>query len=130
MKYILLRTDNTFEVVEIVYDKFLQAAYQYLDCTFIEIVNPGIGNLRLCIDDAGKLTGKDINILATIIYNVHYDKLVDPIVGNVLIGADEIVNEYGEHDFVGLPDDLILKLTDLFENISEDIKSNFDRNPA
>ena len=123
MKYILIRTDNIFEVVEIEQDNFLNEAHRLLDCSFIDIVTPGLNNIRFCIDDAGKLTGKDLNLFATILYNVAEKKLFDVIVGNVLVGVDKVVNELGEHDFVGLSDNAAERfyslLTDLSEAISD-----------
>ncbi len=119
MKYILIRTDNTFEIVEIDKNNFLNEAYRLLDCYFIEIANPGISNIRFCIDDAGKLTDKKVNILATVLYNHSKIKYFDEIVGNVLIGVDEEVNEFGEHDFVGLSDNAAESFYSLLTDLSE-----------
>lgn len=117
-KYILIRTDNTFEIVEIDKDNFLNEAHRLLDCSFIDIVNPGKNNIRFCIDDTGKLTGKELNILATVIYNFVEKKYFDTIVGNILVGADEVVNELGEHDFVGLSDNVAQKYYLMLADIS------------
>ena len=118
-KYILIRTDNTFEIVEIDKYNFLNEAHRLLDCSFIEIANPGLNNIRFCIDDAGKLTGKELNTLATVIYNLVEKKFFDTIVGNVLVGVDEEVNEYGEHDFVGLSDNEAQRFYLMLAGISE-----------
>ena len=54
-------------------------------------------------------------------YNVAQKKYFDVIVGNVLVGVDEVVNELGEHDFVGLSDNaaqrFYLMLADISENL-------------
>ena len=118
-KYILIRTDNTFEIVEIDKNNFLNEAYRLLDCSFIEIANPGLNNIRFCIDDAGKLTGKELNFLATVIYNFVDKKFFDTIVGNVLVGVDEEVNELGEHDFVGLSDNAAERFYLMLADISD-----------
>lgn len=118
-KYILIRTDNTFEIVEIDKNNFLNEAHRLLDCSFIDIANPGLKNIRFCIDDAGKLTGKKMNILATVLYNCVRTIYFDEIVGNVLIGVDEVVNEFGEHDFVGLSDNGAESFYSLLTDLSE-----------
>ena len=118
MKYILLKTDNTFEVVEIEYKEFLMQAHHYLDCSFIEIVNLGIGPFRFCIDDSGKCASKDVNDIATVIYNIQFHNFIDDIVGDVIIGKADF-NDYGEYDFVGLDDFEIIKLFDLLNDIKD-----------
>ena len=121
MKYILLKTDNTFEVVQIERENFLDDVYRMLDCSFIEICNPFLENIRFCIDDSGKLTGKEVNLLATILYNVNKRlEFFDEIVGNVLIGIDDI-DENEEHDFFGLSDIQIMNITDLLERIKHSL---------
>ena len=51
---------------------------------YIEIVNLQDGRL-LCLDDEGKLKGKDMNIKATDIYRAAFPMCKDFIVGDVLV---------------------------------------------
>ena len=121
MKFILLKPDHTYEIVEIERDNFFDEAHRLLDCSFIEICNPFLENIRFCIDDAGKLTAKEVNLLATILYNINKrPEFFDEIVGNVLIGTDD-VDEYEEHDFFGLSDIQIQNITDLLGRIKHSL---------
>ena len=100
MKYVLVKTDNTVEIVEISTKDFLKKAHELINCSIIEIATPNCGRspFRMVLDDEGKFNGQKYNKLATIFYNAP-----DMIFGNILIGKAG-PNEYGEYDFIGLED--------------------------
>ena len=100
MKYVLVKTDNTVEIVEISTKDFLKKAHELINCSFIEIATPNCGRspFRIVLDDEGKFNGQKFNKLATIFYNTP-----DMLFGNILIGTAGY-NEYGEYDFIGLDD--------------------------
>ena len=98
MKYVLIKTDDTVEVVEISSDNFLDECYKLINCNFIEIATPNCGRspYRVVLDDNGKFNDQKFNRLATVFYSSP-----DILFGNVLVGTSGF-NEYGEYDFIGL----------------------------
>lgn len=101
MKYVLVKTDDTVEIVEISSENFLDECYKLINCNLIEIATPNCGHspYRVFLDDNGKFNGQKFNKLATIFYNTP-----DMLFGNILIGSAGY-NEYGEYDFIGLDDE-------------------------
>ena len=97
MKYVLVKTDNIVEIVEISTKDFLKKAHELINCSIIEIATPNCGRspFRMVLDDEGKFNGQKFNKLATIFYNAP-----DMIFGNILIGKAGF-NEYGEYDEQG-----------------------------
>lgn len=97
MKYVLVKTDNTVEIVEISSDNFLERCHELINCSVIEVATPNCGrsSFRIVLDDDGKFNGQKVNKLATIFYNTP-----DLLFGNVLI-CTEGINEHGEYDLIG-----------------------------
>lgn len=97
MKYVLVKTDNNVEIVEISSDNFLKRCHELINCSFIEVTTPNCGRsrFRIVLDDDGKFNGQKFNKLATIFYNTP-----DLLFGNVLI-CTEGINEHGEYDLIG-----------------------------
>ena len=102
MKYVLIRTDNTVEIVEISSENFLDECYKLINCSFIEIATPNCGRspFRVVLDDIGKFNDQKLNRLATAFYSSP-----DILFGNVLVGRAGF-NEYGEYDFIGFDDEI------------------------
>ena len=111
MKYVLVKTDSSVEIVEISTNEFLNKAYELIKCSFIEIATPNFGRspFRIVLDDNGKFNGQKFNKLATIFYNTP-----DMLFGNILIGKSGF-NEYGEYDFIGLDDQTANELVSSLE---------------
>ena len=101
MKFILIKTNLEFEVVNIDFNCFLQKCYELIDCNCIEVCvpRPFSGCLRYIVDDCGKLNGQPFNLLATVFYDRE-----DHIFGNVILGTIA-QNEFGELDVHGLADE-------------------------
>lgn len=79
----------------------LEDFYKAINCDTIQIVRvlpekPYFDNLRMILDDNGKVFNKPLNVLATYLYAYEYDA----IVGDVLIGQ---LNDLGD-DVVGFDD--------------------------
>lgn len=96
-KGIIIKTDNTWEVVEYENDfRYLQKVVDGL----IEFVEVGEG-IDMVINDEGKLLDLDLNPLATILYSCK-----DAIVGNVIVvGVD-----YSTGETISLNDEQIANL--------------------
>ena len=114
LKYILVRTDGTYSIVEISDDDFLCQAYKLLECELIETV-PIMGNEIFISDEESKLKEKHrINYFASALYqNLHGG---DYIAGHVLIGC------YKNSDIFGLTPDVINKYVDALERCGYDNK--------
>ena len=101
MKFILIKTSNDIEVVEIDETNFLDKCYEYIGCSSIDVCTPRpmSGCLRYVVDDCGKLNHQRFNPVATSFYGWN-----DFIFGNVILGVVG-VNVYGEHDIFGFDDE-------------------------
>ena len=107
LKYILVRTDGTYSIVEILDEDFLSQAYKLLECDSVETV-PIMGNEIFICDEEGKLKDKPrLNYFASCLYQQLHGG--DFIVGNVLIGC------YKECDIHGLTPDVINKYIKVLE---------------
>ena len=119
MKYVLIKTDNTVEIVDIEHDNFLNKCYELIKCNFIEITTPNFGcsQFRIVLDDMCKLNDQPFNRLATVFYASN-----DILFGNVIIGTAGL-NEYGEYDFIGLEEEEAIRLKDYLDFIKTLIDS-------
>lgn len=99
-KYILVRTDGTYLLVQIPDNDFLSQAYKLLDCQLIETA-PLMGNEILILDEEGKFSDKELNLFATALYRKLHG--IDYIIGDVLIGC------YVKSDIYGLIPDVVNK---------------------
>ena len=107
LKYILVRTDGTYSIVEISDDDFLSQAYKLLECELVETV-PIMGNEIFICDEEGKLKPKPrINYFASALYQEIHGG--DYIPGNVLIGC------YTGCDIHGLTSDVVNKYVKVLE---------------
>ena len=59
LKYILVRTDCTYSVVDIPEDDFLEQAYKLIGCDLIETL-PIMGNEIFILDEEGKNNERDL----------------------------------------------------------------------
>lgn len=111
MKFLLVRTDSTCEILEIEQSKLFDTIKPLMKCTWIETVH--LGSIILMVDELGKLydTPKPINPGCSLIYpdTPHGD----PIVGDVVIGEFGYVD--GEPDIVGLSDKRIEVIIDVMD---------------
>lgn len=119
MKYVLIRTDDTVEIVDIETNDFLSKCYELINCNFIEIATPNCGRsqFRIVLDDMGKLNDQHFNKLATVFYASN-----DMLFGNVIVGTAGL-NEYGEYDFIGLDEEEAIRLKDYLDFIKTLIDS-------
>ena len=111
MKYVLVKTDSSVEIVEISTKEFLKKAYELINCSLIEIATPNYGRspFRLVLDEEGKFNGQKFNKLAIIFFNTP-----DMLFGNVLIGTAGY-NEYGEYNLIGLDENTANELVSSLE---------------
>lgn len=100
LKYILVRTDCTYSVVDIPEDDFLEQAYKLIGCDLIETL-PIMGNEIFILDEEGKNNERDLNLFCTALHRKLYGR--DFLVGNILIGC------YKDYDIRGLTPDVINK---------------------
>lgn len=119
-KYIKISTNGKVEKIDISPEAWLDGAYKALECDTIQIVrcSPSHGGMLLVIDDNGKIEGKELNALATILYG-HFPE--DYIVGDVIIGWQGYRD--GEPDVVELPDGLFVYMLDKLRDIGREIDS-------
>ena len=111
MKFLLVRTDNTCEILEIEQSKLFDTIQSIIKCEWIECVH--LGSIILMVDELGKLyeTPKPINPGCSFIYpGTPYG---DPIVGDVVIGEFGYVD--GGPDIVGLSDKRIEFIIDVMD---------------
>lgn len=103
MYYYLITTKN--EISEIQTDRRfgLDDYYKLIDCDCIQYVMTDAGRYNMILDDEGKLKDKELNYLATLLYNNPYDF----IVGDVLLCTDKVINDIGERDFCGFDKPMI-----------------------
>ena len=122
MKYVLIRTDNSVEIVEISSENFLDECYKLINCSFIEIAttNCGCSLFRLVLDENGKFNDQKLNLLATLFYNSP-----DILFGNVIIGKAGF-NEYGEYDLIGFDENEADDLICVLKLASELLESGID----
>ena len=113
-KYILVRTDGTYSIVEILDNDFLSQAYKLLECELIETA-PLMGNEIFILDEEGKLSDKELNLFATALYRKLHG--CDFILGNVLIGC------YVKSDIFGLTPDVLNKYVAALEGCEYENKS-------
>lgn len=106
-KYILVRTDGTYSIVEISDKNFLSQAYKLLECELVETV-PIMGNEIFIVDEEGKLKDSPrLNYFASCLYQQLHGG--DFICGHVLIGC------YVGCDIHGLTPDVINKYVKVLE---------------
>jgi hypothetical protein len=89
MKDVVINVDGTQREVSPANgsDYSLEEMRDLIGCKWIQIINTHDGR-SMVIDEEGKLTGKEINMTATGLYQ--YGKY-DPVVGNVLVcGSDRV----------------------------------------
>ena len=112
LKYILVRTDGTYSIVEISDDDFLSLAHKLIGCERLETL-PIMGNEIFICDEEGRLKDKPrLNYFASCLYqNLHGG---DFITGNVLIGC------YEGSDIHGLTPDVINKYVKVLEECEYD----------
>lgn len=99
-KYIRLRANLPPDIVEIDSENLLQEFYKAIDCDCIETcrVYDDLEDIRLIIDESGKLKNCPFNPLASIIYGG--DLEADYIAGTALVAC--IGERNGETDLVPL----------------------------
>ena len=106
-RYILVRTDGTYSIVNIPDDDFLDNAYRLLECELVETV-PIMGNEIFIVDEKGRLKDKPrLNYFASALYQQLHGG--DFITGNVLIGC------YKYCDIYGLTPDVVNKYVKVLE---------------
>lgn len=71
-------------------------------CTTIQIVPGRVSNMLLCIDDEGKLLGKPVNKIASILYGQENDF----IVGDAIVGTNWNDDPEAEPDIYKMPLDI------------------------
>ena len=96
-------------------DFTLEELHTGADCHTFEIVrvaDPLHKDQRIClvIDDIGKITGKRINMRASLMYGSFYDY----IAGDAIICKEGIVN--GEHDLVKFTQEEAVELVNLINH--------------
>ena len=98
MKYVLVKTDCSVEIVEISTKEFLKKAHELINCSLIEIATPNYGRspFRIVLDDEGKFNGQKFNKLATIFYQKAKKTNFAQIFGQMLEDASpDVVDEFG-----------------------------------
>ena len=106
LKYILVRTDGTYSIVEISDNDFLSQTYKLLECEFIETV-PLLNNELMICDEYGKLKPHRVNFLCSCLYQTVCGG--DYMAGHVLIGKRVGC------DIVGLTPDAINRYVTLLD---------------
>ena len=92
----------------------LDELHKEVECNTIQIVKPqdtAFRDLLMVIDDDGKLKGRPVNMLGTLIYNNPLDFLV----GNVIIGTSFSENITDEPDVFAMPIEIAEKLKKLLK---------------
>ena len=115
-KYILLKVDGSFEIVEIEHEILFDTTKNLINCSSVETVSLHLlGNIYLLVDELGNCydESKPMNILASMLYpgTPHGDV----IVGDVVVG--KFGYYAGEPDVIGLNDYDLERLTELFGSI-------------
>ena len=103
MYYYLITTTNMIREIETDRRFGLDDYYKLIDCDCIQYVMSGDGRFNMILDDEGKLKDKDLNYLATLLYN----NPLDYIVGEFLLCTDKVINDIGERDFYGFDKPMI-----------------------
>lgn len=115
MKAVVVKTTNEVSIEEL--GKPLHMHTQPILGGMIEVVHP----MRLprsyvmLVNESGLLLYLDLNVVGCILYGT--DAHGAPIVGNIIIMKEAVVNELGEHDIVGLTDAEAKHFTDLFNEM-------------
>ena len=117
IKGIIIRTDNTWEIVEYENDyKYLQKVVGGL-IEFVEIAE----GIDMVINDEGKILNMDLNPLGTILYG-H-----DAIVGNaIIVGVD-----YSTGETISLTEENINRIVSFLKRAKEDadlMRELYERN--
>ena len=119
--YLIIRPNHDIELVESEDEEFtLEEFHEKIDCEFIEnvrICNPEVADPRerlfMVIDEEGKLTGKNANFIASILYGA-FD---DVIMGTVVLG---VLKEYPHPDIYKLPLERARKLKEGLETLKQE----------
>lgn len=99
--YLILKATGEIEVIESDdYEFTLDELRSGADCHTIQIVGSQVvKDLLLCIDDNGKILGKEVNMFGTALYVLGYDV----IVGDVVLGTRRCPDADAEPDIYKLP---------------------------
>lgn len=90
------------------YKLTLEQLYEYSVCDCIQIVRCATNDgMALVIDDNGKVLGKEINLVGTVLYGAYPN---DVIVGDVMIGTLNSPNPYDEPDVYAFPYEEAIKV--------------------
>jgi len=102
--YLILRTNGKIELVSSnLADFSLKELQDGINCDTIHIVQGRVTDMLLVIDDEGKLQGKPINPIATLLYQPEYDF----IVGDVIVGTSWNADPYAEPDVYKMPLEMV-----------------------
>ena len=115
---ILVRTDFTYSIINTNDECLLDDMYKYIECESIEIVHLSSRDVMI-IDESGKLSDKDDNLLGTFIFF----KCCYPLPGDYIAGNCVLFEKFGP-DIVSLTDnkfDGIIKMLELLEYKKIDI---------
>lgn len=108
-KSVILKTDGSIQTIDKEdYNFSLDELYKQADCDTIQIIRANIPGLLMCLDDNGKILGKELNPLATLLYAPEYDC----IVGDVVLGTDFSPNPNDEPDIYALDSDVAADLVE------------------
>ena len=106
-KSVILKADGSIQTVDKEDYKFtLHELYEQADCDTIQIIRANVPGVLMCIDDNGKILGKKLNPLATVLYAPEYDC----IVGDVVLGTEFSPNPNDEPDIYALDSDVAADL--------------------
>lgn len=99
--YLILKATGEIEVLESDdYEFTLEELRSGSDCDTIQIVGSQVvRDLLLCIDDNGKILGKEVNVCGSVLYAPGYDV----IVGDVVVGTRRCPDVDAEPDIYKLP---------------------------
>lgn len=117
-KLIKLTTSNEIVVIDR-NDQYvaLNDLYAFCGCDTIQIVRTGIHpQWLMCLDDNGKILNKDVNILASILYDNPYDF----IVGDVVVGTRYSPNPNDEPDLFCMSNDDAAEIVNALNEIKKD----------
>lgn len=118
MKYVLrLNYDLTIDVLEFNDDHEFKWFANQIGCEWIEVVHPKYSKYSLVIDEEGRLKPNYINLLASAMYGTFEHG--EPIVGNVLLMKEELIN--GEYDLTGFS---LVEANKIKEELEEEKRSS------
>ena len=107
-KFLLITTKNEHRIISIPDHDFLPALKEIIGCEYVETC-PVTSDIIMIIDEEGKIAGKDVNYIASVLY----PGFNDLIVGDVILAS--IVQSGEEFDIGGLTDDDIAYFSKLCE---------------